>query len=228
MSIVRKRLAEPAYAHTLDVEGDVHLYVPHVSAEEDLAGEPLAVELQGQCDLYALDPRGLGESLPDEEGGFWQPYGLDYMFHGHGLMLGESYLGRRVLDVLMVMDLLQREGAQGLTPLWTGAGGAPGSLCGYAARWRLIRHAQERTDVVQRVGQRADRGLAQRVFSPRRAFAPGSAGLSCRSRRKGQCERHRALGCADEDDAGAHPKGSTCGASARQQPHMKQGAAQFC
>ena len=34
------------------------------------------------------------------------------MFHGYSLMFGESYLGRRVLDALMVIDLLIAEGAR--------------------------------------------------------------------------------------------------------------------
>jgi hypothetical protein len=40
-----------------------------------------------------------GASVEDERTGRhprWQSYGLDYMWHGHGLMFSESYLGRRV------------------------------------------------------------------------------------------------------------------------------------
>ncbi|MEA3406921.1 MAG: hypothetical protein U9R48_02420, partial [Chloroflexota bacterium] len=39
---------------------------------------------------------------------------MDYMFHGHSLLFGESYLGRRVLDVLQTIDLLVNEGAQAI------------------------------------------------------------------------------------------------------------------
>ena len=39
------------------------------------------------------------------------PYGMDYMFHGHGLLLGQSYLGRRLHDVLSALDLLVAAGA---------------------------------------------------------------------------------------------------------------------
>jgi pimeloyl-ACP methyl ester carboxylesterase len=60
---------------------------------------------------YGLDVRGLGESMPEEDAAFLQPYGMDYMFHAYCSMLGESYLGRRVYDVLRVLDLLAAEGA---------------------------------------------------------------------------------------------------------------------
>jgi dienelactone hydrolase len=113
-----KRMAQPAHPYTLDVEGELHLYLPHVAAQVDLAEDPLALSL-GPL-LYALDVRGLGQSLPEEGrtegayGGFFQPYGMDYMFHVYGLMLGQSYLGRRVYDVLCAMDLLSARGAEAI------------------------------------------------------------------------------------------------------------------
>ena len=83
-AILHKRLLDPAHAQTLDVENA----------------------------LYLLDARGLGESRPDEaRGDFFHPYGMDYMFHGHELLFGASYLGRRVHDVLSTLDLLAAEGA---------------------------------------------------------------------------------------------------------------------
>jgi hypothetical protein len=109
-----KRLAQPANPFTLDVEPEVHLYLPHLASQVDLAEDPLAAST---LPMYALDVRGLGQSLPEEErteepyGGFFQPYGMDYMLHAYGLMLGQSYLGRRVYDVLCTMDLLGKEGA---------------------------------------------------------------------------------------------------------------------
>jgi dienelactone hydrolase len=112
-----KRMAQPAYPFTLDVEPDVHLYLPHVASQADLAEEPLAASA---LPMYALDVRGLGQSLPEEErtegpyGGFFQPYGIDYMLHAYGLMLGQSYLGRRVYDVLCTMDLLRDGGAESI------------------------------------------------------------------------------------------------------------------
>jgi hypothetical protein len=112
-AILRKRLADPSHPFTLDVEPTVHLYLPHVSCETDLGEDPLALQLQESPPLYGLDVRGLGESLPEEaRPGFFQPYGMDYMLHAYGEMLGRSYLGRRVYDVLCTIDLLAHEGAQ--------------------------------------------------------------------------------------------------------------------
>ena len=111
-AILWKRLAQPEFAYTLDVEPEIHLYLPHVSSEADLMTDSLALSLKASPPLYALDVRGLGESLPEEQrSGFFQPYGMDYMFHAYGLLLGQSYLGRRVYDVLCTMDLLAHEGA---------------------------------------------------------------------------------------------------------------------
>jgi pimeloyl-ACP methyl ester carboxylesterase len=37
---------------------------------------------------------------------------MDYMLHGHGILFGESYLSRRVHDVLSTLDLLAGQGAR--------------------------------------------------------------------------------------------------------------------
>ena len=110
-AILRKRLVQREWGHTLDVEEEVHLLLPHTCAEDDMAEDSLATEFEGA--LYALDVRGLGESMPeDRAAGFFQPYGMDYMMHGHALLFGESYLGQRVYDVCRTLDLLAAEGAK--------------------------------------------------------------------------------------------------------------------
>ena len=110
-AILRRRMMDGERANSLDVAPTVRLYLPHASAEEDLATDPLALGLQQAGELYALDVRGLGESAPDDDRPFWHPYGVDYMMHGYYQMLGESYLGRRVGDVLRTIDLLASLGA---------------------------------------------------------------------------------------------------------------------
>ena len=99
-------------ARTLVVDAEIHLYLPHTSALEGLISDPFGRSLARKYSVYALDVRGLGESRPDEELEFFDPYGLDYMMNGHGLLLGESYLGRRVHDLLSTLDLLVSEGAR--------------------------------------------------------------------------------------------------------------------
>ncbi len=96
---------------SLDAPNTTCLWLPHLSAEEDLASQPLALSLVEQGELFALDVRGLGESIPDDPAGFWGAYGIDYLAHGYAQLLGESYLGRRVYDVLRALDLLCAHGA---------------------------------------------------------------------------------------------------------------------
>ena len=111
-AILHKAGVDARRQGTLDVEDEVRLYVPHLASDEELAEEPLVRTILKSGPLYLVDARGLGESRPDETGNFFHPYGMDYMFHGHGLLFGESYLGRRVHDVLSVIDLLRAEGAK--------------------------------------------------------------------------------------------------------------------
>ncbi len=113
-AILYRRMLEPSILGALEVPEETHLYLPHLASAEDLVDAPYAVALQQERELYALDVRGLGESAPDEEGSFWQCYGMDYMHHGHGVLLDESYLGRRVYDVLRTLDLLAALGARTL------------------------------------------------------------------------------------------------------------------
>jgi pimeloyl-ACP methyl ester carboxylesterase len=128
-ALLWKRLVQPEGAYSLDVEEEVTLYLPHLASEADL-GDPSVL---ATCDVvrdavYALDVRGLGQSLPEEQHSeapgkaFFQPYGMDYMMHAYGLMLGQSYLGRRVYDVLCTMDLLCQEGAASIHLVGRGQG----------------------------------------------------------------------------------------------------------
>jgi dienelactone hydrolase len=128
-ALLWKRMARSQQPYSLDVEEEVTLYLPHVASEADL-GDSRMVALcgLGQSPVYALDVRGLGQSLPEEarpgspDDGFFQPYGMDYMMHAYGLMLGQSYLGRRVYDALCTMDLLCQEGAKSVRLVGRGQG----------------------------------------------------------------------------------------------------------
>ena len=111
-AFMKKFMKRPEYSYSLDVQESVHLYLPHLSSEDDIQNEPLVKNLMDLNELYLLDVRGLGESMPEDISHFLHPYGMDYMFHGYGILLGESYLGRRVYDVLCTIDLLMHEGAK--------------------------------------------------------------------------------------------------------------------
>lgn len=130
-AILRKRLQNPAYSHTLDVERDIHVYLPHIASETDLQEDALALALKKQHPLYAIDARGMGESLSADERDMFHPYGNDYMCNGYGLLLGESLLGRRVHDVLATLDLLVHEGAHHIHLYGRGQGAIHALFAGF-------------------------------------------------------------------------------------------------
>lgn len=122
----------PTRGYTLDVEKRVTLYLPHVCVEAELNDKLLGGKLIGKRALYALDVRGMGESLGGRppEADYFAPYQQDYMHHGYGVLLSQSYLGRRVFDVLRTLDLLRSEGAQSVELVGRGQGAL---LAAYAA-----------------------------------------------------------------------------------------------
>jgi pimeloyl-ACP methyl ester carboxylesterase len=87
------------------------LYVSHHSADAELRTEPLVKELleaAGDGPFYACDLRGIGESRPDTCGSdqFLSPYGSDYFYAAHSIMLGRPYIGQKTHDLLQVLDWL--------------------------------------------------------------------------------------------------------------------------
>jgi hypothetical protein len=89
------------------------LYVSHHSADDELRRETLARELaQGDGPFYACDLRGIGDSRPDTCGTdqFLAPYGSDYFYAAHSIMLDRPYLGQKVYDLLRVLDWLVAQG----------------------------------------------------------------------------------------------------------------------
>jgi dienelactone hydrolase len=95
--------------------GPVCLYVGHRGGMEDLEQVRRVQTLarRGGTTLLLVDPRGTGLSAPDTAGAtdFLAPFGSDYLYACTGELLGESYLGRRVLDLLMAMDIVLANGA---------------------------------------------------------------------------------------------------------------------
>jgi hypothetical protein len=91
------------------------LYVAHHSSDAELRAEPLLRALlaeETQAAIFACDVRGIGESQPDTcgEGQFLLPYGSDYFYAGHALMLDRPYLGQKTFDLLRVLDWLKSYG----------------------------------------------------------------------------------------------------------------------
>ncbi|MCS6863604.1 MAG: prolyl oligopeptidase family serine peptidase [Gemmataceae bacterium] len=91
--------------------GPAILYVSHHSADAELREEPLLAELahaEPKTAFYTCDVRGIGESRPDTCGvdQFLRPYGSDYFYAIHGLMLDRPYVGQKTFDLLRVLDWL--------------------------------------------------------------------------------------------------------------------------
>jgi len=90
--------------------GRAVLYVAHLSSDAELREEPLVKELleaEPESAFYTCDVRGIGESLPNTcSADFFNPYGPDYFYAIHGMMLDEPYVGRKTHDVLAVLDWL--------------------------------------------------------------------------------------------------------------------------
>lgn len=103
------------------------LYVSHRSADEELRSEPLIRDALGQSPaipMIAVDVRGVGESQPNTcaPGSFDSPYGCDYFYAIHSVMLDRPYVGQKVHDVLSVLDWLTLYGYQQVHLMGLGRG----------------------------------------------------------------------------------------------------------
>jgi cephalosporin-C deacetylase-like acetyl esterase len=110
--------------------GPVSLYAGHLSSEEDCATLPwLQRRLSEGQRILAADLRGTGQSFPASCGSsdLLEPYGADYLYASFGSMMGESYLGRRVLDLIRTIDCLEDGGAE-VHLIGRGVGSVPVAL----------------------------------------------------------------------------------------------------
>jgi len=92
------------------------LYVADRSADEELRNEGLIRSVRNdeskEVPFFAVDVRGIGESRPGTAGAdpYTNPYGADYFYAVHSLMLDRPYAGQRTHDVLRVLDWLRSLG----------------------------------------------------------------------------------------------------------------------
>jgi len=100
------------------------LLVPHLAACDDLRSSKVRRFLGERTRTFAVDPRGIGQSMSAScEGlGFFASYDSDYFYNAYGLMLGEPYLGRRVHDVLSTLDWLFAHGYREIHVVGRGMG----------------------------------------------------------------------------------------------------------
>ncbi|QDV82661.1 alpha/beta hydrolase family protein [Planctomycetes bacterium TBK1r] len=111
------------------------LYVSHLSSDAELRDEPLIGELiqsEPETPFFTLDVRGIGESLPgtSQPGTFHSPYGSDYLYAIHSVMLGRPYVGQKTFDVLRVLDWLASIGHTEIHLAGLGWGTLPATFAG--------------------------------------------------------------------------------------------------
>jgi dienelactone hydrolase len=109
------------------------LYISHQSADAELRDEPLLAELikaEPDSAVFACDVRGIGESRPDTCGvnSFLNPYGSDYFYAIHGIMLDQPYVGQKTFDVLRIIDWLAVNGHAEIHLVGKGWGAIPATF----------------------------------------------------------------------------------------------------
>jgi dienelactone hydrolase len=114
------------------------LYVAHQSADAELRDEPLCKELVGAeptAAIFACDVRGIGESRPTTTAAAaTDPYGADYFYAAHALMLDYPVMGQRTHDLLRVIAWLKSCGHTELHLAGKGWGAVPATFAAVLAR----------------------------------------------------------------------------------------------
>jgi cephalosporin-C deacetylase-like acetyl esterase len=100
------------------------LVVPHMQARDVASSTSLRAWQQGGRRVFAVDPRGFGETrqVVGAGGDLLAGFGPDYLLESHALMLGEPYIGRRVHDVLSTLDWLESLGYREIDLVGVGLG----------------------------------------------------------------------------------------------------------
>lgn len=124
---------EPWYSRPPRLGKRATLYVAHHSSDEELRNEPLIRELltaEPDTPFFTCDVRGIGESRPNTCGvnSFLKPYGSDYFYAAHGLMLDRPYVGQRTHDVLRVLKWLSSNGYHDVHLVAKGWGALPATF----------------------------------------------------------------------------------------------------
>jgi hypothetical protein len=132
-AVVYRLSDKPHYSRPPQGEGRAILYVAHHSSDAELREEPLISELieaEPKATLYTCDVRGIGESRPDTCGAnqFLTPYGSDYFYAIHSLMLDLPYVGQKTTDVLRVLDWLRSFGHKEVHLVGNGWGSLPATF----------------------------------------------------------------------------------------------------
>ncbi len=173
VAVVYRLSDQPHFSRPPKDEGGAILYVSHHSADAELRDEPLVAELvkaEPKTAFYACDVRGVGESRPDTCGGtnqFLTPYGNDYFYAIHGLMLDRPYVGQKTFDVLRVLDWLKDIGHKEVHLVAKGWGTLPAT---FAA---VLSDLVTRVTLKNALTSYADVARAETYAWPLSSFVPG-------------------------------------------------------
>jgi hypothetical protein len=132
-AIVYRLSDEQIYSRPFPGKQRAVLYVSHHSADAELRQEPLIAELlesEKEAVFFACDVRGIGDSRPDTCGRntFLEPYGCDYFYAIHSLMLDRPYVGQKTHDLLRVLDWLKSVGHTDVHLVAKGWGAIPAAF----------------------------------------------------------------------------------------------------
>ena len=132
-AIVYRLMKERWYSRPPRSDKRAILYVAHLSSDAELRDEALTrqlIEDEPDTPFYTCDVRGIGESLPgtSQPGTFHNPYGSDYFYAIHSVMLGRPYVGQRTFDVLRVLRWLESLGHREAHLVGVGWGALPATF----------------------------------------------------------------------------------------------------
>jgi dienelactone hydrolase/pimeloyl-ACP methyl ester carboxylesterase len=170
-AVVTRLANEAHYSRPPKGSKEAVLYVAHQSTDAELREEPLVRELLAahrDLPFYAFDVRGIGESRPDTCGAdqFRLPYGSDYFYAVHALMLDRPYVGQKTHDVLRVLDWLAGFGHSRIHLVARGWGALPAT---FAA---LLSDGVERVTLKEALSSYAAVAESEDYDWPLSAFVP--------------------------------------------------------
>jgi cephalosporin-C deacetylase-like acetyl esterase len=114
------------------------LYISDLSSDDELRNDPWLRQLianHADAEVYACDVRGTGESQPDTcgENSFLIPYGSDYFYAVHAIMLDDPYPGQKARDILRVIAWLHGRGRREIHVVAQARGTIPAAIAGVFA-----------------------------------------------------------------------------------------------
>ena len=171
-AIVIRLDEKPRYARPPAGPGRVVLFVSHQSSDAELQTEPLVKELiesEPESEFYAVDVRGIGDSRPETcgENQFLAPYGSDYFYAAHSIMLDLPYPLQRAFDVLRVIEWIKAQGRTEIHLAALGWGTIPATLAA------VISDDVQQVTLKHALTSYSDIAEAEHYDWPLSAFIPG-------------------------------------------------------